>query len=446
MNQIKKISFLFILSLVLFGCNQNKSKITITVLGENAASLQAMGAMKGEYEKERPNINLSFKPNSFDDAFNKANQDFANGTGLYDIVLLYNFSLSSFVRNNYVYKLDELYAITNIPDSLRAFEKDIFSEAWKEVSYYQNPSTKEIEKIGYPFATNTMVLIYNKKLFSDVSQKEKYKKQFNRELEVPTTWEEYANIVKFFTQPENNLYGVCLHGAEAWVYGEFMNFLFSMGGKMMDKQYGWQGDKNTPILLNTPEALNALEFYLSLKPYNSGNFTNVDMFEQSRVMKEGRTALGMIWSDGIYPAFMTEKGFSKDFGFAPIPGNVSILTGGTYFVNRKTKNPQQVMEYIVYLMQYDNQVKLAKEGLCSPLRTVYDDKDVNKLPYSKAVKESLERGIYMMEAGPETNLITEVVSNYIQKAWLGEITAKEALTRMQSEIEAGRGSLYDKID
>lgn len=446
MNRLKRIALFLIVSMTLMSCHENRSKVTITILGENASSLQAMEALKGDYEKQNPSINLSFKPNSFDDAFNKANQDFANGTGLYDIVLLYNFSLSSFVRNDYVYKLDELYKVANVPDSLRAFEKDIFPEAWKEVSYYQDPKTHEIEKIGYPFATNTNILIYNKKLFNDEKQKEKYKKEYGKELEVPTTWEDFANIAKFFTQPENKLYGVCLQGADSWVYGEFMNYLFSMGGKMMDKQYGWQGDENTPILLNTPEALKALEFYISLKPYNSGNFSNVDMFEHTRIMKEGKTALGMNWSDGIYPAFMTQSGFSDEFGFAPIPGKVSILTGGTYFVNKKTKNPKEVLMYIVDLMQYPNQVELAKKGLCSPLKTVYENEEVKKLPYTEAVKASLDRGIYMMEAGPETNIITEVVSNYVQKAWSGEISPKQALAQMQKEVEERRKELYSKID
>lgn len=445
MKNLNRILVLLIAVFSLYSCNLNEPKTTITILGENASSLQAMESLEADYESRHQNIDLSFKPNSFDDAFTKANQDFANGTGLYDIVLQYNFSLASFVENDYVYNLDEVFEKVNVPDSLRTFEKDIFPEAWKEVGYYQNSKTGEIEKIGYPFATNTNVLVYNKKLFEDEQNKADYKKLYGKDLSVPTTWEDFYNIAKFFTQPENNLHGVCLQGADTWVYGEFVNFLFGMGGKVMDKQYGWQGGKNTPILLNTPEALNALKFYRSLKEFNSGTYSNVDMFEQSKIMKEGKTAMGLQWSDALYPSFSTENGFNPDFGFAPIPGNVSILTGGTYFINKKTKNLPEVIDYIIDLMQYKNQVKLAEKGLCSPLKTVYENPEVKKLPYTDAVKTSLERGIYMMEAGIETNIITEVMSNYLQKAWLGETTPEQALAKMQEEIELKRARLYNQI-
>lgn len=446
MNFMNRILSIVVVTLCFYSCNLSNQKTTITILGENASSLQAMQDLEAEYESKHENINLSFKPNSFDDAFTKANQDFANGTGLYDIVLQYNFSLASFVENDYVYKLDEIFEIVNVPDSLRDFENDIFTEAWKEVGHYQNSKTGQIEKIGYPFATNTNVLVYNKKLFEDENNKTEYRKLYNKELDVPTTWEDFYNIAKFFTQPEKSLYGLCLQGADTWVYGEFVNFLFSMGGKVMDKQYGWQGDKDTKILLNSPEALNAMKFYLSLKKFNSGTYSNIDMFEQSKILKEGKTAMGLNWSDALYPSFSTESGFIEDFGFAPIPGDVSILTGGTYFINKKTKNLQAVVDYIIDLMQYENQVKLAKKGLCSPLETVYDDPEIRKLPYTKAVRISLERGIYMMEAGIETNIISEVMSNYIQKAWLGELTAEQALAKMQEEIEEKRAILYNLVN
>lgn len=422
----------------------DENKIVINILGENSSTIQAMMELEAEYEKLNSNIDLRFHPNTFDDAFNKSNQDFANKTGIYDIVLQYNFSLASFVENDYVYKLDEMFDKVKVADSLRVFEKDIFPEAWKEVSYYQNAKTNKIEKIGYPFATNTNVLVYNKRLFEDEKNKSEYKKLYGKDLVVPTTWDDFFNIAKFFTKPDKKQYGFSYQGANTWVYGEFVNFLFSMGGKVMDKQYGWQGNSNTPILLNTPEALKALKFYLSLKSFNSGTYTNVDMFKQSEIMKEGKTAFGLQWSDALYPSFMSKKGFNSEFDYAPIPGTVSILTGGTHFVNRKTKHLPEVVNYIIYLMQYKTQVKLAEKGLCSPLKSVYDNPEVKKIPYTNAVKNSLERGIYMMEAGAETNVISEVMSSYLQKAWLGEISAEQALMKMQDEIKLKRTTLYNQ--
>ena len=156
--------------LVLNSCGSKDSKLTI--IGENSSSIQSMQTLQNEYEV-KSGIKLDFKPNSFEDAFNKSNQDFANKTGLYDLVLQYNFSLSSFVRNNYVYKLDELKKESS--NTTYDFESDIFPNVWKEVGYYyKNPTTpndNESEVISYPFAANTMMLVYNQDLFKKIEDR-----------------------------------------------------------------------------------------------------------------------------------------------------------------------------------------------------------------------------------------------------------------------------------
>jgi ABC-type glycerol-3-phosphate transport system substrate-binding protein len=447
---MKKIIFLFSAILMLFGCN-NATKTTsqrsnITILAESATSIQSMMAFEQDYESKHPKINLEFKPNSFDDAFNKANQDFANKTGLYDIVMQYNFSLSSFVRNNYVYPLDEL--LVKIPDSLRHFEKDLFQNAWKEIGFYAN-STKTTEpiKVGYPFAANTMFLTYNKTLFEDPKHIAAYQQKYHEVLTIPTSWEQFYKVAAFFTQPENQLHGVCLQGATGgWLYYEWMNFLFSMGGKVMDKQYGWQGDQNTKVLLNTPEALKALNFYKSFKPFNKGNFTNVDAYEQIKIFKEGKTAMAIIWSDLAYNMVnMPNDAIDNRFGFVTIPGNKSLLAGGSYFINRQSKNPDLALQYIIDLMQPQSQVALTKKGLCSALKTVYTHPDVQKLPYCNAMKNSLDRGVYMLEAGIDATMISEKITTYLQKAWNDELTSEKALEKMQSEIESERNKIFEAL-
>ena len=96
-------------------------------------------------------------------------------------------------------------------------------------------------------------------------------------------------------------------------------------------------------------------------------------------------------------------------------------------------------------MQPANQIELAKKGLCSPLRTTYDNSEVQKIPYSNALKQSLERGVYMFESGPESNLVSQVITNYIQQVWNNQLTAKEALSRAQEDIEKGRSEIFSNL-
>ena len=438
------------IAIILQACqesNNNKKNVEITILGENSSNLQAMEALKGDYEIQNK-VKINYKPNTFEDAFTKSNQDFANKTGLYDIVLEYNFSLSSFVRNGYVYNIDEL--TKNIPANEKNFESDLFPNTWQEVGYYyKNPLniSEGTMKVGYPFAANSMLLVYNKEMFEDADNKATYQKKYKEELTVPKDWLHYKRVAEFFTNPEKKTFGVCLQGAaEGWLYYEYCNFLFSMGGTVFDKKRGWEGDENTALKITSPEAIVATKFYKSLKPYNAGNFKTIDATEQTKLLKSGKIAMGIVWSDYLFNFTFDANGtIDNRFGFAPIPGNKSALEGGSFYINKQSKNPNEAVKYIISLMQKPNQIALAKNGLCSPLKSVYDDPEVQKIPYMNALKTSIERGVYMYEAGPESDLVSQTLTNYLQQFWDDKLTAEEALTKAKLDISKGRVEIYKTL-
>ena len=437
---------LFRLSVILLGiaftlvsCERKE----LTILGEDSSNLHALEALKTSYEDGR-DVTISFRPNSFKDALEKANQDFVHKTGLYDIVLQYNFSLASYVKNKFVWNIDSLLLKAN--NSNVDFEADLFENAWKEVGYYyknpKNPDVNSLQKVGYPFATNTMILVYNKRMFEDEKKKQDFRKKYGRELEVPTDWSLYKQIAEFFTNSPKS-YGVCMQGAEdSWLYYEYCDFLYGMDGSIFNKTYGWEGDNDTEISITSKNSIAATKFYLSLKPYNKGNFYTVDATEQVKLIKEGNVAMGLVWSDYLY-GFLEDEQASR-FGFAPIPGEKSPIAGGCYYVNRDSQNPQEAIDYILYMMQPDKQVELTLKGLCSPLKSTYENPKVKEaIPYAKALSASLERGTYMYEAGLEANIVSDIITKYIQRLWEdSSLDVASTLQQIASEIKNERRIIY----
>lgn len=441
-----KFSFFILCCLILFSCgSENPPKITI--LGENSSTIQAMQELEEDYE-QKSNVALEFKPNTFEDAFNKANQDFANKTGQYDLVLQYNFSLSTFVKNGYVYTLDELKRKSQASEEAYNFEDDIFENIWKEVGYYYSDPKKSdinnIESVGYPFAANTMVMVYNKELFEDPVQRAAYKAQYDQELDIPTDMASFKRVAEFFTQPDKELSGVCLQGATGgWLYYEWCSFVQGFGGKVLDKDQGWQGDANTPVLLTTPEVIEGANYYKSLKPYNAGNFTTTDGVEQRNILKKGNVAMGIIWSDYIWGLINEgEDKIDERFGFAPTPGDKSMIAGGSFFVNKQSEYPIEAFDYTTYLLQEENQIKMLQNGLCSPLKTAYNSPDVRNVPFAQPLKKSLERAEYMLEAGPDADLISNTITTYVQKIWKDDLSVKEGMRLAKEEIERERVKFY----
>lgn len=438
----KYLFFAILASFLVLGCNKDKK--TITIIGENSSTMLSMQELKKDYETSN-NVVLDFKVNSFEDAFNKSNQDFANKTGLYDIVLQYNFSLAPFVKNNYVFNLNELKSKSK--NTKYDFENDIFDNVWKDIGYYY-ADPKNINDnfipISYPFAANTMLLVYNKDLFNDPIQQKAYKDLYGEELKIPSDWVSFKKVAQFFTQPEKGLNGICIQGATGgWLYYEWCNYVQGFGGKVMDKKQGWQGDLNTKVLITEPKVIEATNYLLSLKPYNAGNFSTTDGVEQRNIFKKGKVAMAIVWSDYAFGLIDDGNGkFDQRFGFSPTPGNNSMVAGGAFFINRQSKVTEEAFEYVMYLLKKENQVKMVQFGLCSPIKSVYDDPKVQNIPYIVALKNSLQRADYMLEAGPDADLISVTLTDYLQKIWSGSVSVEDGLKAAKLEIEKERVKFY----
>jgi hypothetical protein len=48
----------------------------------------------------------------------------------------------------------------------------------------------------------------------------------------------------------------------------------------------------------------------------------------------------------------------------------------------------------------------------------------------------------MLEAGPDADLINNVMTKYLQKVWNGELTTNDGLSKAKTEIEQGRVALF----
>ncbi|NVO03002.1 MAG: extracellular solute-binding protein [Bacteroidetes bacterium] len=441
--------FIVFLSLLLFLYSCEPTSNEIKIIGENTSTIAAITKIKGKYENAK-GIKVTTFPYEYSTLLTKSTVDIAKGDNSYDIIMQYNFALSSYVRNNYVFKIDEMKK--GLPDSLFAFESDLFQNTWQEVGSYYDLSKNDgsMIKVGYPFASNSMILVYNKKMFENPLNKAEFLKKYGQPLCVPVSWEQYYNVAEFFTKKndkEEPSFGLCMEGASnSELYYEFVNYLFSIGNGVLEKKTGWEGDEKTKVIINSDKNLKALDFYLSLKKFNKGDYFNVDQPLQTKLFKEGDVAMAIMWSDLIYPQIYKSNNVEDNrFGYAPIPGNKSFIGGGSYYINRKSKNPKEAFKFVLWLLNKENQIEMAKQGLCSPRKSVYENKEVQKIPYINALKTSLERGVYMMEAGPDADKISQIITKYVQFAWKNEINSKEALKNMQNDIIQSRAEIYKNI-
>ncbi|MBS0288650.1 MAG: extracellular solute-binding protein [Proteobacteria bacterium] len=430
--------------------SSNRNIVKLTIIGEQLPTTDAMKKRIPEFElwfRENHGfpIQVKFITDNYETMNQKTNDDLVKGASRYDLILQYNTALSTYVQKEYVYTLqDETYR--KAFSDLETLEKRLIHKAWQEVGWYRHKDSTYVP-IGLPFATNTMLLCYNKRLFAN--HREAYRKKYKEELNPPTTWNQFENIAQYFSS-QPNLYGIVMQGkAPYWIYFEWANYVFGMGGGVMQKNFGWDTTKDTPILLNSKATLEATKFYKRMQQYNVGEDSFfIDNLGQRERMQTGDVAMAIMWSD---VAFDLVSGFQKElssdeFGFVPIPGSVSMLAGGSFYVNKKTKHLQEAVAFIEWILQPENQVKLLSDGLCSPVFDAYEDTQAKQLPYVEALKESLKRGVYMLEAGPEADQIEVILSNNLQSMLKGDIEPQQMLFNTSLEIESLRNNMFDRIN
>ena len=149
--------------------------------------------------------------------------------------------------------------------------------------------------------------------------------------------------------------------------------------------------------------------------------------------------MAFVWSDTILPIIQTENSeFDSRFDFAPIPGGKSMLAGGAFFISKWSKDPLRAYDWILSLMNTEAQSRMLNNGLSSAFKTAYNSSAAEQVPYSAALERSLERGVYMLEAGEDADAISRIVTTELQRAWRGDQSAEQAAARIRAEIVSQR--------
>jgi multiple sugar transport system substrate-binding protein len=111
------------------------------------------------------------------------------------------------------------------------------------------------QMLGLPYHDGPECLIYRKDLFEDPAEQAAYERAFGAPLRVPETWDEFQRTARFFTRPEQGLYGTVFAAypdGHNTVY-DFCLQLWTRGGELF-------APDGRP-LPDTEAAADALDYY-----------------------------------------------------------------------------------------------------------------------------------------------------------------------------------------
>lgn len=306
---------------------------------------------------EDTGTSVTFVELPYDGLYNRLNSEFSSGSLSFDVAALDAIWLPTFAEA--LTPLDDLFTDEAQSDLFPA----LVTEAQVDGSF-----------VGMPAWTNSEVLYYRTDLFDDPTQKANFSAEYGYELAPPTTWEQYADIAKFFTQDTDNdgqvdVYGTDVKGA---VETEWLATLSQAGET--DMVIGEDGS----VSLGDPESLEALDFYTSLLPYAPSGAAQLDWAGSQNLFNQGQLAMMRFWAHA-YKQIPADSAVSGKVGVTTMiggPGGVAGVPGAWYLsVPSGTSKQEKALEFVQYAYDHNELSVDTDLGLASRISVLEQFKD-----------------------------------------------------------------------
>ena len=264
-------------------------KIEMSILGIGGWVPSRLGVYMSpifaEYAEEHYGyeVNFTFTDSPFSRLFQVAATSLEKGAQEYNIIIS---------DSQWLGALAEKKWIVNISDLIQK-HPELAIEWWDPVvieTYMEYPEESG-ELWGLPQEADVLVLFVRKDLFEHPAEREAFKKQYGMDL--PQTFEDFETlsmenfekIAKFFTRPDQRLYGTAMQYSHEY---DFLTmylypFIFSMGGEIWDPETG-----RIYGVLNSGINANALIWNKRMLQYQPPDALNYGISENMEAFAEGK--------------------------------------------------------------------------------------------------------------------------------------------------------------
>jgi len=310
------------------------------------------------------------------------------------------------------------------------------------LTYYGEYPTGSGTYWAYPTEGDADGFGYRMDLFEDPDEMAAFEAEYGYALDIPKTYDEFMDIAKFFTRPDDGLYGVAIYTQkeyDAMTMG-IENTLFSFGADWKD------GDNNVEGVINSPEAVAAVEYYKELYDCcQAPGLSNAFFTEVNDAMIGGQAAMGMNYfaflpalvNEGTNPDYYDKMGF---FANPAGPGGErgAALGGqGTSIVSYISPERQQAsFDFLEWFGSDEVQAKWAEAGGYTTNAAVFASEEfLNATPYNRAFAETMTivKDFWNI---PVYGQLLEITQRYLSGYIVGgEGTAQETMDAIAAEHE-----------
>lgn len=377
-----------------------------------AQALRQWGQMKG--------IQVEVVAAPYSNIYEKEVLDLSQKTGLYDIVLLDDPWFTQYAENKW---------LTNLTPYFVAIGQGGLSSDFID---------KSTAICKYPYATG---LIY---AFPAVGNAQMffYRKDIMTQYGMPNgpaTWDDVYNTGKKITDAGGgSMFGYVLRGTQGNpVVADFMPILWSFGANLFNADF-------TQVTLNTPQALNAVQFLVKLVSISPPGAASFDAQQLATFELEGDAAMMINW-----PAFAadfqdpTKSKVVGQIGYAPIPSEATVGSSeiGHWLaaIPAASKNKQGAFDFLEWATSAEGQkAGVLNFGNPPTRKSVFTDPQLLAMPkfsYFPVLLQAISNSTPRPRIA-NWNEVENSFGIYLSKVVAGTMTPQDALAGAQTDITA----------
>ncbi|MFD1362436.1 extracellular solute-binding protein [Lentibacillus salinarum] len=395
------------------GGSSSDGEQSISVAMVKGAETKAISELVPQFEEET-GIKVDLNEFNYDTLYERIYNDLRSEGGAYDVIFADDPWMPMFAGGDFLTPLDEL---DYTPD-------DDFAKMSRQVSMWPAPSgprlpgsdpDEEPRYYGVPAVGNVQLFFYRKDILD----------------EAPETWDDVVTAAE--EHKDEIEYGFVPRGARGnAIASNFSAFLWSHGANFFDDEWN--------VTLDNPEAIEALELYVSLKEYAPDGVANYNADELGRVMGQGDGLMSVVWPVWGEEMEKEDSAVKGKIGYSLVPKaegqeHAPMIGNWIMGIPQISENKDPALEFIKWASSEEVQVEMTRSGGLPTRKSVLTDSELNEdIPYLEAVADGLENANFR----PRTPLYSEVESIYgtvLNQALTEDLTPEEALTQAADEIE-----------
>lgn len=390
------------------------SAVQLTIAGRNGVYGEAMQYAANAYTKLHPNVTFEVLKLPYSTQYQKVVIDMRSGTGTYDLIMIDDPNAPQFMKAGW---------LTNLGSELKAHNETLSSDfisAAVRVGRYPYASSGTLYAL--PLVGNVEMFAYRKDLIAKYG------------LAVPKTWSNVLADAKALKKLDPSVTPIIFRGVKGNpIVTGFLPIFWSFGASVLH---------DGKAAVDSPQALAALKFFLSLKPYAPQAVDTWNAAQVRDALYSGRGAIATeVWPSWV--GGLEDPAKSKVVGDVAItapPGQVqksqAVIGAWLLGVPKDSHHKNAAFDFLMYATGKKMQIQLAdKYGIAPSRKSAFEDAAlVKKYPWFPGQEQALEHA----RARPRTGKWTEIQSafgEYLQLALIGQMSPQKALQQANAKID-----------